>query len=290
MDHVETHREAILVDPAVKLPPATREALSRIPLDWRAVWPDLRLLSCWTEAMAAPRAAELARRLPGTTMQGKGLLATEAPVTVPLVGVDGGVPLLTEVYLEFELAGGELLELHELEFGMTAGLVVSQPGGLYRYRLGDQVRVVGRHRSTPTLAFEGRNALISDLVGEKLAEDFLRAHVLPLLPPEAALTTFVPRRDGLDRYMLLLDRFEGDRLHLAHTLETALRESHQYRLARDLGQLAPLEVVVAPGAEGSLLRFHQRAGQKLGDIKPALLVKRPADTLLLDELGLGARP
>jgi len=287
LDHLESHRDDLLADPGLALPPATREAFSRTPLDWQAVWPELRLISCWTDAMAAPRAAELARRLPFARLQGKGLLATEAPVTVPLVGVEGGVPLLTEVYFEFELPDGEVLELHELEPGMSAGLVVSQPGGLLRYRLGDQVRVVGRHRKTPTLAFEGRTSLVSDLVGEKLSEPFLRAHLRPLLPPEATLATFVPRLTPREGYLLVLDRCAGDPGPLAQALETALRGSHHYRLARDLGQLEALEVVVSPGAEQGLIRFHGRAGQRLGDIKPALLVKRPADALLLDELGLG---
>ena len=56
------------------------------PLDWTRVWPSLRLISCWDSAGAKPLAARLAALFPGVMVQGKGLLATEGPVTIPMVG------------------------------------------------------------------------------------------------------------------------------------------------------------------------------------------------------------
>ena len=74
-------------------------------------------------------------------MQGKGLLATEAPITVPLVRADGCVPLVDSVFLEFEDAAGRFRLLDEVAPDAEYAVIVTQPGGLLRYRLGDRVRV-----------------------------------------------------------------------------------------------------------------------------------------------------
>ena len=53
-------------------------------------------------------------------------------------------------------------------------MIVSQKGGLTRYRMNDRVQVAGRYRATPCLRFVGRASEVSDLVGEKLHERFVR--------------------------------------------------------------------------------------------------------------------
>ena len=45
---------------------------------------------------------------------------------------------------------------HELERGRTYSVVVTTGGGLYRYRLGDLVNVVGFEAGCPLLRFVGR--------------------------------------------------------------------------------------------------------------------------------------
>jgi hypothetical protein len=63
-----------------------RAALSAHEPDFRAIWPHLRLVSCWDQASSRWPARDLARHLPGVTIQGKGLLATEGVVSIPLAG------------------------------------------------------------------------------------------------------------------------------------------------------------------------------------------------------------
>ena len=106
-------------------------------------------------------------------VQGKGLLATEAPMTIPLIKAQGCVPVLNEVFFEFEHQGN-IYHLHELELGKVYSIIISQKGGLYRYRIGDRVRVTHYYLKTPCLEFLGRTETTSDLVGEKLHEDFVQ--------------------------------------------------------------------------------------------------------------------
>jgi len=61
--------------------------LHRIGPDaWGRVWPDLALISCWADAHATGPAQGLRARLPDVEFQPKGLLATEAFVTIPFRG------------------------------------------------------------------------------------------------------------------------------------------------------------------------------------------------------------
>ncbi|HVE11912.1 MAG TPA: GH3 auxin-responsive promoter family protein [Elusimicrobiota bacterium] len=123
---------------------------------WGALWHNLALISCRTDAQAQAAAARLRELFPAAVVQRKGLSAVEAPVTVPLVDAGGCVPLLSEVFLEFEREDGRVLRAHELEPDGEYAVLVSQAGGLLRRRLGDRVRVGGRYRRAPRLAFAGR--------------------------------------------------------------------------------------------------------------------------------------
>src|ERR1043166_9634184 len=56
------------------------------PLRPESLWPQLELISCWGGAHAELALEDLRRRFPGTHLQPKGLLATEAFVTIPFQG------------------------------------------------------------------------------------------------------------------------------------------------------------------------------------------------------------
>lgn len=252
-----------------------RRALLADPPRWTEVWPDLRLISCWQDGHAAPLADQLARRFPGVLVQGKGLLATEGPVTVPLIGSPAGVPLIDRVLIELIGEDGRLLPLHEAATGARYELVLSFPGGLPRYRIGDRVDVVGSFDGTPCLRFAGRGGGVSDLVGEKLNEAFV-AEVLQAVLPDPSFRLMVPLRRPRDHYALLLDREPAGLTGLAASVDEGLRAAHHYRLAQDLGQLGPVEVLVDADLPERYLRALAR-GARLGDVKPRLLLTEPAD-------------
>jgi len=259
-------------------------ALLADPIDWRRVWPRLALISCWTSAAAARPAARLGALFPGVLVQGKGILATEAPLTIPYLPAGGYLPLLDEIYLELE-SGGALAPLAAARPGERYGVVVSQKGGLVRYRLGDLVEVTHMHRGVPCLDLVGRMGGVSDLVGEKLSEPFVRSAIGALELGESGFATLVPvRQDRRDRYVLALDRAARPAGELARDLDGALARAHHYAQARALGQLSAAAVWVSPGAPEALARFHMRRGMKWGDIKPAALCAAPADAELAEEL------
>lgn len=232
--------------------------------DWTAVWPRLTVLSCWADAAAAGPSADLAGRLPGVTVQPKGLLATEGFVSVPLVAAGGAVLAARSHYFEFVDAAGGVRGAHELETGGRYAVILTTSGGLYRYRLGDEVEVTGRFGALPVLRFRGRADRVSDLVGEKLSEAFVAgalaaagASGFALLAPEG------------DRYVLYTD---APAPGLAGRVDAALRANFHYDHARRLGQLGAVAVVDAGRhAREAYVAASVARGQRLGDVKPAVL-------------------
>lgn len=240
--------------------------------DFAALWPQLKLLSCWTDGNAALVLEPLRRRLPHAAVQGKGLVATEAPMTIPLWQASAPVPLLTEVFFEFAGEGGEVLRLHEIEAGARYDIIVTQRGGLARYRIGDRIEVVDRFRATPTFRFVGRSREVSDLVGEKLNENYVRAALEgPALFGETRWMLLPSVRQGRARYVCLVDGPQPAG-GLASAIDERLQHAHHYRLARQLGQLGPVSVERHERLDEAYLAWSALQGRKWGNVKPCALL------------------
>ena len=284
LDWIAEHAEELLVTVGPRMRPRRAAALAAATsgqaIDWTVIWPDLKLVSCWASANATRPSNKLAELMPHAMTQGKGLLATEAPMTVPLIAAGGYVPMVDEVYFELEDDTGRLRSLDAAEDGAEYGLVISQLGGLYRYRIGDRVRIDGRFMGTPRLELVGRSEATSDLVGEKLHEAFVADVVGGLGVNEAFVATLVPCRAPEDHYVLVLDRAGCAVDDVAKRLEGSLMEAYHYRHARMLGQLGPARVKVLPEAADAVLAYHVRRGMRAGDVKHRALLTTPADRSL----------
>ena len=288
LDHISAQRESLVADLrrgrvdceglsfAFKPMRAERLALlAENPIDWPRVWERLQIISCWTSAQAAPAADRLRTLFPDVFLQGKGLLATEAPLTMPLVAAHGFVPLPAEVFYEFVDEAGRFFLLHELVAGREYDIILTQQGGLYRYRLGDRVRVSGFYEAAPCLEFVGRRDAVCDLVGEKLNERFVQ-RCLAHLSRQCDFQTLLPVLNEAPHYVLIVDD-PGIEPPLAAELEVLLRGAYHYRIARLLGQLHPLRLLVAPKAREVFYDHFVRRGLKLGDIKHRFLLTNLED-------------
>ena len=69
----------------------------------------------------------------------------------------------------------ETLLAHEVALNTDYELIVTTLGGLCRYRIGDVVRVVGRHGTAPLVEFRYRRGQLLNLRGEKTSEPQLAA-------------------------------------------------------------------------------------------------------------------
>lgn len=265
---------------AWRTPPDVARAseLRRIgPDNWSAWWPQLQVVSCWGEQAAEVgwhRIESLfAARQPQVLVQRKGLLATEAVVTIPL-GEHLPLAVCSHVF-EFLDTSGAVHQAHELVRGAQYEVVVTNGAGLWRYQLGDMVECTGHVLGTPTLRFLGRANHVSDLRGEKLSEPFVAEALRSIFAPGAAphVAVLLSWDDGVAAgYELLTSADHGNNGvdDIARRLEAVLHTNPHYALARRLGQLLPLRVVtVAPDAELESVRAF--AG-RIGDAKPQTLV------------------
>jgi hypothetical protein len=253
------------------------EELARAgPNDPRRIWPRLRLVSCWGDGHAALHVPALQQSMGGVAIQRKGLLSTEACVTIPF---HGRRPLAVRSHFFEFLEEGRARQAHELEEGGVYSVVVTTGGGLYRYRLEDRVQVDGFVGRTPSLRFLGKEGHVSDLVGEKLREDFVAgalARTFEGLSMTPRFALLAPRTDAArPRYALYLECEAPVPPAVPTRLERHLEEHGDYRYAVALGQLAPVEVIAIPGdGFAAYLRRCQDLGQRLGGIKPLALSPR----------------
>ena len=277
-EQVESVLARLRFSPQPRRARVLREAL-RSGLRGPALWPRLALLSMWTEAQAAHAVAPVRARFPGVEIQGKGLLATEGVVTLPLFAAPAPVLAVRSHFFEFlspEHPEARPRLAQELEVGHTYSVLLSTSGGLLRYHLGDLVRVEGFHQATPCLRFMGRGDAVSDLVGEKLSARRVTTVLADTLsrelgqhPPFAMMAPEWEAPAPPD-YRLFVDTdVPESRLEATgRALEQTLCEGYHYRYARELGQLGPVRVVrVTEGVR----RYEARCialGQRAGDIKP----------------------
>jgi hypothetical protein len=253
--------------------------LEQASVEWTAIWPHLKLISCWTGAHSATPARRLANRFPGVYLQGKGLLATEAPLTFPLIEARGFVPLPAELFYEFIDDAGQVRLLHQLEAGQQYEIVVTQKGGLYRYRIGDRVKVTHYYCDAPCLEFIGRSDAVCDMVGEKLNESFVQSCLGRFFVEPGSFQSLLPvlSARGECYYLLLADKLPQPAASFEEALDEALCDAFHYRNARSLGQLGRARVIAASKAREVYYDYFTNKGMKWGDIKHSYLIRDITD-------------
>jgi hypothetical protein len=238
------------------------------------LWPKLSLISCWADGLSQGAAEATAARAGNVPFQAKGILATEAAVTIPFG--DRHPLAIDSHFFEFvnDADGGRPRLAHDLQPGAEYTVVVTTGGGLYRYRLGDRVVVDGFVGETPSLRFLGRDQLVSDWFGEKLTDGFVARTLASLFhgrQPRFAMVA--PERTALGvSYTLFVDREMASAPSLAARLEEALRGNVHYAWCVDLGQLRPASVVaVGEHASAAYVAACAARGQRIGDVKTVAL-------------------
>jgi hypothetical protein len=248
------------------------KAVSRSPIDTAAIWPQLDTISAWTCGPSAIYARHLQSMFPHTALAPKGLLATEGAVTTPWGGLPYPVPALNSSFIEFIDDNGRAHLCHELTGGAIYRVVITTPGGLYRYDLGDRVRCHTIADGLPQLEFVGRAEVGSDLVGEKLTEEFV-AEVLGAAGLRASLVAHPAPQPFYE--LLVQNGAPEQAASISERVERGLCRNPQYAYARSLGQLGPLRPCAVPDLLDRFVTDQAQRGRRLGDIKPPALISDP---------------
>ncbi len=236
------------------------------------VLPKRLVLSSWAHSYSKEGAVRVAKNI-GADLQPKGLLSTEACVTVP-VGLNMFFLSYNSHYFEFrDIERNTLETATSLIPGREYEVIVTTQSGFIRYATGDIVRVTRHIFGRPSCTFVGRPGVI-DLFGEKLDEHTVEQVVTTLLGDAELETPFwflspVNNTDGSVSYTLFTTSKRAYR-DLSKQLDTLLRASYHYNYCRELGQLAEARVFVITD-KGPEARFIEVAshesGARYGDVK-----------------------
>jgi len=264
------HRAAVLEK-------RTREAGRFLPQHyWR-----LAFLANWTGGPLCHYLPRLREYYGGVPIRDIGLLASEGRFSIPLDdNTPSGILDIGSGFYEFipqeEFDAMDrpeeptlpkdlpVLQACQLEKGHSYYLLVSNYAGLYRYHIGDIVRVTDHAGTTPVIEFLSRGAHISSITGEKLTEHQVIEAVhtcaaeMSLRMDNFAVT---PQWDEPPRYRLYVEAAEplprSQLQGLAEHIDRRLTLSNmEYDSKRESGRLGCLEARQVP--RGLLSRFHQQ--------------------------------
>jgi hypothetical protein len=272
------------------------------------VWPGLRSVMTWLGGGCAVAAQAVRQKLPASAhMIDAGYVASEVHGTVVVDAERNlALPLLENVFFEFvpvqdwDSGHRDTLLLHELSNGQDYHVLVTTRSGLVRYHMNDVLRVTGKVAATPTLAFVRKGRGVTNITGEKLAEDQVNQAVAGLLADAGLRTPFYvfvadAATSGYTAYIEAGRASRAAFATLADPLDQALRKLNiEYDSKRGSGRLKPLRVVTLADGTERAYRHHcvakgqreaqfkvltlQNADEFDFDVTPHLISERPDET------------
>ena len=145
--------------------------------------------------------------------------------------------------------GGQTLLPHELETGALYEILFTSFAGLYRYRIGDVVRVTGYVGESPVMEYAFRKNLAINLAGEKMGTLQIEAAMQALRAAGWKIEMYclgasIDRLPGRYLAAIALEQTEGmDADALSAALDRALQDANSdYRDLRKLGSLGQASV------------------------------------------------
>lgn len=237
----------------------------------------LEVISCWGDGNSSFYLEQL-KRLIGKNIQEKGLISTEAFISLPIQNKK--ILAINSHFFEFiDIKTNKIYLAHNLKKGEEYYVVITTSGGLYRYNTQDIVRCDGYFNNCPELSFIGRNNYI-DLFGEKISESFAsevcknifkKHNIHPsffMISPELINNNYF--------YALFIDYHVDNHINKGITLdfEKELSKNYHYAYCRKLGQLTPARVYFISKGKEIYMEVSKLYGIKMGNLKNNVLNKR----------------
>lgn len=168
--------------------------------------------------------------------------------------------------------------LNELEVGKEYEIVVTNQAGLYRYRNGDVVRVLGHKGQCPYVVFARRKGQLVSLNGEKTTEEQIQ-YVIELLEKEAdcSIPNWAVCEDKSgehSRYMLLIENNQNKDLSLYSDFVNDKIGIANNRYHELVGTVFDPAIVVnqKPGTHDEWRAFRIKNGASTSNFKPVHLL------------------
>jgi hypothetical protein len=232
-----------------------------LPMDyWR-----LAFLANWTGGTLALHLRDFPAYFADTPIRDIGLLATEGRTSIGLTKAStSGLMDVGAGFFEFaelgDTAHRAVRRCHELDTGGVYRVIMTTSAGLYRYDIGDCVRVMGYEGRAPLLEFLHRGARVSSMTGEKITEwqvtrAMERAGEANGLPnPNFVLA---PAWAELPFYRVYMEQDQHNSAGLATGMEEELCQLNiEYAAKRNSNRLGPIQLIQLP--TGSLAQWERQ--------------------------------
>ncbi|QHO77841.1 hypothetical protein ACH79_39805 [Bradyrhizobium sp. CCBAU 051011] len=257
----------------------------------REIWPSLQLVVSWRSPMQLPYLQLLADYLGPVPQRDYLLMASEGVIAVPIEDEMSGGVLATPIHFYEFIAEEDISRADpptrlatELEVGRSYVVVLSTSAGLYRYNIGDVVRVRAIQDRTPVIEFLHRSGATCSLTGEKLTEHQVVAAMRAATDLHGITLedfTLHPSVGGFPRYILLIEPSAGSdwippAFLAAFERELCARNIEYDAKRRSMRLAAPELWVTDPGAYAELRRRRISAGANDAQIKPVHLTRDPS--------------
>jgi hypothetical protein len=255
-------------------------------------WPNVQLIECWKAGTMKLYLKELEEYFPGVPIRDFGCLSTEARSSIPISDRDaGGVLTIGTNFYEFipkediTKKDRETLTCAELRTGREYYLIVTTPGGLYRYDIDDIITVVGYYNKTPVIEFVQKGLHAVSIMGEKLYESHVNEAVTRASAKAGIVLKFfsaAAHHGQPPRYAFLVE-FESDvpaekKRALLQSIEQELySENAEYLYTRKIQVLgAPVLKVLERGSFEAYRAKKTAEGGHDTQFKPPELVDDPS--------------
>ena len=235
-------------------------------------WPGMKLIECWKGGTVSLYLKDLPRYFPHIPVRGFGCLSTEARSSIPISDIGaGGILAINTNFYEFIpredifQKNKRVLLCDQLEKGKEYLLIVTTPGGLYRYDMDDVIRVDGFFNRTPVIEFvqKGLNAI--SVTGEKVYESHINNAVSAAVDEHNISVRFFTSTIEMrtpPRYVFLVEfitdlPLEKKKLFLRSIEKELCRQNAEYEDIRNQQLLGPPVLRVMKEGEGKKYRLKR---------------------------------
>lgn len=255
-------------------------------------WPDLQLIECWKGGTVKLYLKELPKYFGNVPIRDFGCLSTEARSSIPMSDQGaGGVLAVNTNFYEFlpkediNKKDKRFLLCDQLEKGKEYFLIVTTPGGLYRYNIDDIITVDGFFNNTPMIEFVQKGLNAVSMAGEKLYESQVNEAINRAVNKynlQIAFFSACAEIDTPPRYVFLVEFNEDPGREKKEALLKSIEEglcdqNSEYEYVRQSELLAPPALKVVKKGDFERYRARKiRGGIRDSQFKAPELTSDPA--------------
>ncbi|MFH1395214.1 MAG: GH3 auxin-responsive promoter family protein [Candidatus Omnitrophota bacterium] len=140
-------------------------------------WPNLQVIECWKRGSMELYLNKLPKYFGNTPIRDFGYFSSEMRSSIPIKDENAsGILAISTNFYEFiprediDKKEKRVLLCSQLKAGQEYFIVLTTPGGLYRYNIDDMIRVTGFFNKTPMIEFVQKGVNVTSATGEKIYE------------------------------------------------------------------------------------------------------------------------